>query len=414
MSDDNSEQQKVVDTGIVGDMGVALTRLRCGQMGLIFREQPTHDRGVDAEIEIVRTRVATGQIIKAQIKCGSSYFARSKEGYFEVSIDADHYEYWSRHSVPVIFVLANHETEECFWELISEETTRRTGKNYLISVPRMKMLTQEFSEALAELATPLIPSKRYETFSEDDQSTGAARRLAHYVKLNARERGWNKADIRQVIRQVTVEARNSQYFGSEIVRSRHAGRNADVVWVYVYFDESHRESGAYVARAMWVSEELEPDAAPIEFNGEELSSGLVVEWNDNLDQLLLLLDLSGGSKAEYLAFFQPLMPELRQLVFKYVKCVWLAQSVSYSEFQNDAETMQKLFAEAPNAPAQCRRLSSRLAELEASFDNARIYSERLLGTPDPKRADKIRFDRYIEDAFKKLGNADYEIELLLS
>jgi hypothetical protein len=40
----------------------------------IFREQPISDFGVDAEIEICDAGVPLGQLIKLQIKAGSSWF----------------------------------------------------------------------------------------------------------------------------------------------------------------------------------------------------------------------------------------------------------------------------------------------------------------------------------------------------
>ena len=45
--------------------------------GWLFREQPVHDYGIDAQIEIVDGSGATGNLIAIQVKSGSSYFSES-------------------------------------------------------------------------------------------------------------------------------------------------------------------------------------------------------------------------------------------------------------------------------------------------------------------------------------------------
>lgn len=82
-------------SGIIGDMGVALARFRCGQMGLIFREKPTHDYGIDAEIEIIEDGIATGRLIAAQIKCGDSFFSELKDDKIIFRFSSRHYDYWT-------------------------------------------------------------------------------------------------------------------------------------------------------------------------------------------------------------------------------------------------------------------------------------------------------------------------------
>ena len=59
-----------------------LTGLRAGEAGLIFREQPTSDFGIDAQFEVKEGSTATGRLIAAQIKAGRSQFANETEGGF--------------------------------------------------------------------------------------------------------------------------------------------------------------------------------------------------------------------------------------------------------------------------------------------------------------------------------------------
>ena len=55
-------------------IGVSATEKIINQMGLIFREQPTDDYGIDAQIETIENGYATGKLIAVQIKSGSSFF----------------------------------------------------------------------------------------------------------------------------------------------------------------------------------------------------------------------------------------------------------------------------------------------------------------------------------------------------
>ena len=58
----------------------ALTGQRCvhivadlvAPMGWLFREQPVHDYGIDAIVEVVEAEQATGQLLAFQIKAGAS------------------------------------------------------------------------------------------------------------------------------------------------------------------------------------------------------------------------------------------------------------------------------------------------------------------------------------------------------
>lgn len=54
----------------VDRIGVNATAKIISQIGLIFREQPTDDYGIDAQIEIIDNNYASGKLIAVQIKSG--------------------------------------------------------------------------------------------------------------------------------------------------------------------------------------------------------------------------------------------------------------------------------------------------------------------------------------------------------
>ena len=55
-------------------IGVSSVEKIINQMGMIFREQPVDDYGIDAQIEIVENKFATVKLIAVQIKSCNSYF----------------------------------------------------------------------------------------------------------------------------------------------------------------------------------------------------------------------------------------------------------------------------------------------------------------------------------------------------
>ena len=107
----------------------------------IFREQPTDDFGIDAQIEIVENEAATGRLIAAQIKSGPSYFQKADPDGWWFGLDRDDLEYWLEHALPVVVILCNPAMGVAYWEVVTPDkivTGKRGGKKILI--PRIQQL----------------------------------------------------------------------------------------------------------------------------------------------------------------------------------------------------------------------------------------------------------------------------------
>lgn len=122
--------------------------------GWLFREQPIHDYGIDAQVEIVKEGKPTGDLIAIQIKSGMSYFSESNAESIIFRTDNKHIEYWFRHSLPVILILYNLEDDNCYWQCVSEETVISSGKNWKIEIPKQRQLTKESLIEFCELTQP--------------------------------------------------------------------------------------------------------------------------------------------------------------------------------------------------------------------------------------------------------------------
>lgn len=123
-------------------LGVSALDYFFSENGWLFREQTTHDYGIDAHVEIVIDERPTGKLIALQIKAGKSFFAEDTGDSYVFRTDDKHIAYWVGHSMPVVLVLFNPETKQAFWQHISRQNVQATGKGWKIAVPKVDMFEQ--------------------------------------------------------------------------------------------------------------------------------------------------------------------------------------------------------------------------------------------------------------------------------
>lgn len=145
-------------------IGVSATEKIINQMGLIFREQPTDDYGIDAQIETIENGYATGKLIAVQIKSGSSFFNETTSDSIIYRGERKHYDYWLNHSLPVIIVLYNPTNDTCYWNVVNLKTATLTPKNWKIEIPFSNLL-ENAKLKLFELTDNLTEyEKKFNTF----------------------------------------------------------------------------------------------------------------------------------------------------------------------------------------------------------------------------------------------------------
>jgi hypothetical protein len=139
----------------LGDQGMrAVDRIVSEDLGWVFRDQTRKDFGIDALIELVQSdRRVTGRMIAAQIKCGSSWFAKptSDGSGWRYRGELRHLNYWLGHSLPVIIVLCDPDTDECYFTHVTEERVHRTEKGWSIVVLQSQTLDAAARKQLERL-----------------------------------------------------------------------------------------------------------------------------------------------------------------------------------------------------------------------------------------------------------------------
>ncbi|MCU1578212.1 MAG: hypothetical protein JWP19_416 [Rhodoglobus sp.] len=129
-----------MDAGIVGQQGVHFVEGWALRQGWYFRPITIFDVGIDAELELRENDRATGRLIAIQIKAGPTYFSSpTADGWFH-PVTNIHAAYWLDHSLPVIIVLVDLQTNTGYWQLVDKSTLVATGKHFKIEVPRANEL----------------------------------------------------------------------------------------------------------------------------------------------------------------------------------------------------------------------------------------------------------------------------------
>ncbi|MEU5326166.1 DUF4365 domain-containing protein [Streptomyces parvus] len=132
------------------------------QLGWLFREQETSDIGIDAHIEVVdgagapggESGLGTGRLLAVQIKSGASQFAKPTDLGWWFYCDAKHVEYWMNHSLPVTLMLFEPESEQIYWQHVSDETVIVAGQGHKVLVPLRNKLSESHRDELA------VPARR--------------------------------------------------------------------------------------------------------------------------------------------------------------------------------------------------------------------------------------------------------------
>ncbi|QLY30403.1 DUF4365 domain-containing protein [Nocardia huaxiensis] len=124
------------------------------ELNWIFREQPAdEDYGIDAQIEVVDDQAATGMLLGVQIKCGGSYFTEPSDAGWWFRPSSDDVSYWLNHSLPVLIVLVDPETRDCFWQLVRQDVLDRSSRGgWKLQVPKANRLDASADGVLREAA----------------------------------------------------------------------------------------------------------------------------------------------------------------------------------------------------------------------------------------------------------------------
>lgn len=141
----------MIDTESTERIGVSACSLLFSKNNFVFREQPIADYGIDAIIETKEGSAPTGKMIAVQIKSGESFFKETDGNDVIYRVDEKHRNYWINHALPVIIVLYSPSLDECFWEIVNNQTLIHCQKQWKIRIPKTQTINNSFLK-LCEVA----------------------------------------------------------------------------------------------------------------------------------------------------------------------------------------------------------------------------------------------------------------------
>lgn len=389
-------------------IGVALATEAFERIGLLFREQPIHDYGIDAHVEVMEGERPTGSLIAVQIKSGASYFSERSDGGFIFRTDDGHMTYWMEHSLPVVLVLCDLDTKVAYWQIVSRDTVASTGAGWRLIVPESQTIDESSAEKFKQIATRVIPSYRYTVLKQEDVSWGGAKRYSLEVLLNGT---LTKAEIASVIRQVVLEHIGSRYYRDALVERHWGASDAHVIFLFVYLTLDDRKTANWICRSLWIDEDLPDDQAPSRFEGEDVGSSIVTEWSNSYRELADIYRQATLKKEDYLRIVKSIIGELKPVVSRIIDSIdrrgasgsRLELGVSHEDVLRTSEPrVTQLYMDATQMgfpPVECR-------DVKLKFQNVVAAAHNLV-LPFFGPAATGQVNRYLE----QLAVEDYKVNL---
>ena len=358
-----------------GRIGVAGTHLLFERLGWIFREQTTEDYGIDAHIEVVEDNIATGHLIAVQIKSGDSYFKEKTSDGIVFRGSKKHLKYWQKHSLPVIIVLYDDCDKVAYWQSVNSHTVQETKTAWKLIVPFLQKINSPSLEKIQGFSKKMTAINDYTILSFKDVSHAGAKRYSANVLLS---REFAKPDIKGIIRKITTAIKSRDYYRNNQSKLHWQGKDAQVVWLFLYLSLEDVSSANWICRTQWISKHLSAESSPIRVDGENIGDGIIIDWNKGYGEFATILDSQRITKENYLDSMNRIFHHTKLIVnqtieltnmFKHEQLVETNYLVCMSKLEPE---MEKLYSEAIRfgiAPIECSDLSQRFQSLMAISHN---------------------------------------------
>lgn len=403
MENKNSETERI---------GLTLAQLKFEKLGIAFREQPLIDVGIDAQIEFKEDGRFTGKILGIQVKAGTSYFKEETSDYiiFRPS-NKNNGDYWLNFCLPVILCLVDIEKELIYWEFINSDTIIKTKNSWKIEVPKNQTLSEASLKKLTEAVTAICTVESHEILSNKDASIAVACRRQLEIMIHG---DYSKRRVSQVLRNVVAEARNSEYFRSEITKKAHQNSELSVICFWVFSTLGGHKERSYICRGQWISPSLDPAYSPVQWPGEEIGGGTIVDWKPSPIPTLKSRQ-SLNQKAVFFDAAKPLIEKINYWSDLYKKNHFDTGNDSQTilsvkeKFKNEfpeIESVHEKIIRLPAAPYEAFDLKELMVNTITLLDNARclLLGSHFSGLPAKIRLHELRkIFEWLETERTKLG-----------
>ena len=157
------------NTDVTAEIGVNLvSTIINDEFGWVFRRtHEEHDYGVDAYVDYVTQEgCVTGQFLAIQIKTGKSYLSKSGAMHW-YSDTKEHLNYFLNLPTPILLVICDPKTKECFWAVLKKEEVDFKENGWRFPIPKDQILSKK---SISEIENILgIPEDHLGEFEEDNE-----------------------------------------------------------------------------------------------------------------------------------------------------------------------------------------------------------------------------------------------------
>ncbi len=379
---------KVSDKDQQGDSGLYAVGLKfTDELRWIFRPQPHRDLGIDAVVEVVEHGESKGELLALQIKSGISCFAERTSTGIVFRFDEEHHAYWRDYPIPVVIVIHSPKDNIAYWQVVNENTARSTGKGWKVELPLANVISKETSEAIHKFCDFAIPASSYSITEFKDVSHGAAKRYSARVLLN---RDLSRGEIVQVVRKVTNDLRDREYYRSKLTRDHWVGRKANVVWLFLFPSLEDDRNNNCLCRSQWIDPLLDEQFHPARMDGMDIGEDLVIDWSENYRDFAKLHNDSTLSKEEYLRRVDEVLGRISERAEEAIGLLRQHErnEIAEADYLASMTRLQAVISELylrgseiGGAPLECSDFGDKFQCLITLADNIVLpFSERGLGT----------------------------------
>ncbi len=329
-----------------------------------------------------------------------------------------HLSYWVSHSLPVMLVFYNIEENIAYWQIVNKHTITKTAKHWKLHIALTQKIDSSSVDLIKQFAKKLSALSDYTILSFRDVNHGVAKRYSANILLN---KEYSKPEIVSMVKNITEELKNREYYRNHLIKQHWKGKNAQVVWLYLYLSLDDLDNTSWICQSQWIDKHLDSKFAPSKIEGEYIGNGVILKWKNEYEEISTMFDSFKITKEDFLEKLdnillptQDIVEQLILLTEEYNRCK--------VEENNDVNSMKKLEVrltelcfeadEIALAPSECADLSQQFQNVMAIAHNIALpFSEKGLKTWEKfERNRLIYIYSSIKNYHKELLRLEFELE----
>jgi hypothetical protein len=384
------------------DKGTLYVESLIVEMGFIYRDQPKHDVGIDAHIEIKDPdNPGTGRLIGVQIKSGHSHYRKNKDGSLSFNPKTRHIKYWAGHTLPVILVIYDPKLKTGWWcdlktyfsrhprILLSEEKTIRIPANAIFDLSSKESLVEIASRSSLALD---MQNTNYSFISQKDVSSGELKRYRAEILVGPYS---NHNTARLAIFHAMNVLRKTIEHKSTNHEKRWGNQPPHLIFLYVYKYVEDQTNRLLYAEALW-RDRSNKLASAFKFGSQNDSTDNIeiTFTNDDAQQVRRSYFAGRSStKSEFLHKAQLLIDRSDRIISHVTKLLRQLEAGETSEEHVDSELVEQAgvyfkierqYDDEKVPPHECQDAVEKLSGVIGSISNLFLVYTELGLTKYPK------------------------------